>query len=129
MASSAVASTLTFLPGSGESGKSTIVKQMKIIHQNGYTQEELALYRLTIYKNLIDCMKALISAMHQFEIEAQGASVKESMEYVMEYNVDPDPDTPLNPEAAEAVIAIWHDSSIPSVMEHQSEFYLMDSAP
>jgi guanine nucleotide-binding protein G(i) subunit alpha len=120
---------LTFFAGSGESGKSTIVKQMKIIHQNGYTQDELALYRLTIYKNLIDCMKALIGAMHQFEIEPHGAGVKESMEYVMEYNVDPDPDTPLNPQAAEAVIAIWHDGSIPAVMEHQSEFYLMDSAP
>ena len=101
---------------------------MKIIHQNGYTQEELALYRLTIYKNLIDCMKALIGAMNQFEIEPQGTGVKDLMEYVMEYNVDPDPDTPLNPRAAEAVTAIWHDASIPTVMAHQSEFYLMDSA-
>lgn len=55
--------------GSGESGKSTIVKQMKIIHQNGYTVEELAQYRLTVYKNLVDCAKALIDAMRQFEIE------------------------------------------------------------
>ncbi|KAH9046381.1 heterotrimeric G protein alpha subunit [Lactarius deliciosus] len=30
---------------SGESGKSTIVKQMKIIHQNGYTPEELLPFR------------------------------------------------------------------------------------
>jgi|SRR2546423_446359 len=120
---------LTCLAGSGESGKSTIVKQMKIIHQNGYTQHELSLYRLTIYKNLIDCMKALIAAMHQFEIEPHGAAVKEAMEYIMEYNVDPDPDMPLNPRAAEAVIAIWHDGAIPAVMEHQNEFYLMDSAP
>lgn len=102
---------------------------MKIIHQNGYTQEELALYRLTIYKNLIDCMKALIGAMQQFEVEPQEASVKESMEYILEYNVDPDPEIPLHPQAADAVIAIWQDASIPTVMEHQSEFYLMDSAP
>lgn len=31
--------------GSGESGKSTIVKQMKIIHQNGYTQDELMQFK------------------------------------------------------------------------------------
>jgi hypothetical protein len=37
--------------GSGESGKSTIVKQMKIIHQNGYSQDELLLFRLTICKS------------------------------------------------------------------------------
>jgi guanine nucleotide-binding protein subunit alpha len=35
--------------GSGESGKSTIVKQMKIIHQNGYSKEELLNFRMTVY--------------------------------------------------------------------------------
>lgn len=117
------------LLGSGESGKSTIVKQMKIIHQNGYTQDELALYRLTIYKNLVDCMKALTSAMIQFGIVPRDPKVRALVEYIDEYNVDPDPHTPLDPKAAEAVELIWHDDAIPRVMEHQSEFYLMDSAP
>ncbi|KEF57830.1 guanine nucleotide-binding protein alpha-3 subunit [Exophiala aquamarina CBS 119918] len=117
------------LLGSGESGKSTIVKQMKIIHQNGYTQEERALYRLTIYKNLVDCMKALLGAMQQFEIEPETQEVKDCVEYLLEYNVDPDPDTPLDPKAADAVEAIWKDPSSSKTMERQSEFYLMDSAP
>ena len=33
------------LLGSAECGKSTVLKQMKIIHQNGYTREELLSYR------------------------------------------------------------------------------------
>lgn len=33
------------LAGSGESGKSTIVKQMKIIHQSGYSRDELLSYK------------------------------------------------------------------------------------
>jgi len=102
---------------------------MKIIHQNGYSQQELQLYRLTVYKNLIDCAKALIGAIQQFEIEPESAEVREYMEYLMEFNVDPDPDTPIDPKVADAVTAIWHDKAIPAVMEHQSEFYLMDSAP
>jgi len=61
--------SLMWYLGSGESGKSTIVKQMKIIHQNGYSVEELAMYRLTIYKNLVDCAKALVMALRQFDIE------------------------------------------------------------
>ncbi|KAK4948138.1 Guanine nucleotide-binding protein alpha-2 subunit [Elasticomyces elasticus] len=117
------------LLGSGESGKSTIVKQMKIIHQNGYTQEERTLYRLTIYKNLIDCMKALVGAMQQFEIEPDDQTVRDYVEYIMEYNVDPDPDTPLDPKAADAVEAIWKDPASSKTMDRQSEFYLMDSAP
>ena len=102
---------------------------MKIIHQNGYTQEERTLYRLTIYKNLIDCMKALVGAMQQFEIEPEDQTVRDYVEYIMEYNVDPDPDTPLDPKAADAVEAIWKDPSASKTMDRQSEFYLMDSAP
>ncbi|KAL3418372.1 guanine nucleotide-binding protein alpha-3 subunit [Phlyctema vagabunda] len=117
------------LLGSGESGKSTIVKQMKIIHQNGYTVDELALYRLTIYKNLIDCAKALIGAMRQFDIEMRTPINTEYCDYLLEYQVDPDPHTPLDSKVGAAVSSIWKDGSIEALMERQSEFYLMDSAP
>lgn len=117
------------LLGSGESGKSTIVKQMKIIHQKGYSVDELALYRSTIYKNLVDCAKALIGAMRQFGIDPATPTNVEFSDYLMEYQVDPDPHTPLAPKVGEAVTSLWQDKSIEKVMERQSEFYLMDSAP
>jgi guanine nucleotide-binding protein subunit alpha len=102
---------------------------MKIIHQNGYTVDELALYRLTIYKNLIDCAKALIGAMRQFSIEPTNPANLEFMDYLFEYQVDPDPHTPLNEKVGVAVTSLWKDGSIELLMERQSEFYLMDSAP
>ncbi|KAI9807664.1 MAG: G protein alpha subunit [Sarcosagium campestre] len=117
------------LLGSGESGKSTIVKQMKIIHQNGYSMEELALYRLTIYKNLVDCSKALIGAMRQFEIEPANPGNTRFADYLLEYIVDPDPQTPLDTKVGQAVTALWQDANVPAVLERQSEYYLMDSAP
>ena len=120
---------LTTAAGSGESGKSTIVKQMKIIHQNGYSTDEKALYRMTIFKNLIDCAKAVISAMHQFEIEPGDAKNAEYASYIMEYDVDPNPSSSIDPEVGEAISSLWKDSCIQDLMEHQSEFYLMDSAP
>lgn len=51
------------LLGSGESGKSTIVKQMKILHSNGYTPEELEEFTPFIYKNILDCIKNIINAI------------------------------------------------------------------
>lgn len=33
--------------GTGESGKSTLVKQMKIIHNEGYTKDELMDFRVS----------------------------------------------------------------------------------
>ena len=102
---------------------------MKIIHQNGYTVDELALYRHTIYKNVIDCAKALIGAVRQFEIEVENSENKENCDYIMEYAVDPDPHQALDTKVGDAITAIWNDPCISKVLDHSSEFYLMDSAP
>lgn len=64
----------TLLLGSGESGKSTIIKQMKIIHQNGYTSAELYLFKSTIYKNVLDCGRALVEAIQRLDLEPSLAS-------------------------------------------------------
>jgi len=102
---------------------------MKIIHQNGYTVDELALYRHTIYKNLIDCAKALIGAMRQFEIEVENPLNREYPSYIMEFSVDPDPHQALDSKVGDAISSIWQDKCIPKVFDYQNEFYLMDSAP
>jgi guanine nucleotide-binding protein subunit alpha len=115
--------------GSGESGKSTIVKQMKIIHQNGYTVEELALYRLTVYKNLLDCAKALIGAYHYLQLQPSSQKVQDYIGFIEEYNVDPDPNTTLDSKIGDAITYLWNDPCTSTVLEHQNEFYLMDSAP
>lgn len=74
-------------------------------------------------------MKALIGAMEQFENTPESADVREYVAYIKDYNVDPDPETPLDDEVAEAVEAIWADPAAKKTMERQSEFYMMDSAP
>ncbi|KAG8754477.1 Guanine nucleotide-binding protein alpha-2 subunit [Serendipita sp. 396] len=57
------------LLGSGESGKSTIVKQMKIIHQNGYSHAELLMFRPTIYRNLLESAESVVLAMRKLDIQ------------------------------------------------------------
>lgn len=39
--------------GAGDSGKSTIAKQMKIIHLNGFSEQELLHYRPVVIANTI----------------------------------------------------------------------------
>ena len=62
--------------GAGESGKSTIVKQMKIIHQNGFTSEELMSYRPTIYRNTVDSAQAIVLAMRKINVDCISAPNK-----------------------------------------------------
>ena len=57
------------LLGAGESGKSTIVKQMKIIHETGYSQEECLQYQPVVYSNTIQSLMAIIRAMGQLRID------------------------------------------------------------
>ncbi|KAF2859788.1 guanine nucleotide binding protein, alpha subunit [Piedraia hortae CBS 480.64] len=117
------------LLGSGESGKSTVVKQMKIIHQNGYNLEELSQYRQTIYKNLIDSAKALTGALGQFQIELSTPENQTWAKWIDEYSPEGDTQHALDPKLADAVTAVWGDANIPQLMKHENEFYLMDSAP
>lgn len=40
--------------GTGESGKSTVVKQMKIMHMNGFSNAERDMYRNIIHCNIVE---------------------------------------------------------------------------
>merc|ERR1712156_691929 len=56
------------LLGAGESGKSTIVKQMKIIHESGFTSEDFKQYRPVGYSNTIQSLVAILRAMPNLNI-------------------------------------------------------------
>jgi guanine nucleotide-binding protein subunit alpha len=117
------------LLGSENSGKSTIVKQMKIIHQNGYTVDELNSYRQTIYTNVIDCAQTLIQALRDLEVEVENPQNRRNCDLIMEHSAEPDPLAPLGDHIGKAIFAVWCDPCIPRVLDRSSEFYLMDSAP
>ncbi|KAG8901759.1 Guanine nucleotide-binding protein alpha-2 subunit [Tulasnella sp. 408] len=116
------------LLGSGESGKSTIVKQMKIIHQNGYTPDELAVFRLVVYKNLVDSAKDIVLAMKKIGVDCVEGINRTFAAQILEYEVESDPSFRLAPDIANAIDSLWKDPIIATVMDHSSEFYLMDSA-
>jgi guanine nucleotide-binding protein subunit alpha len=60
---------------------STIVKQMKIIHQNGYNKDELTSYRPTIFTNTMDSMRSILEFVKQakMDFETEGNKVSSSV--------------------------------------------------
>ncbi|KAG5645861.1 guanine nucleotide-binding protein subunit alpha [Asterophora parasitica] len=128
------------LLGSGESGKSTVVKQMKIIHQDGFSPAELADYRPVIYKNVLDSAQAVVVYMRKIGLECVEYGNRVCAERILDYRLDaPSSSAGANanrqgevyfsPEIADAIHQVWKDPIIPKVMdEHSSDFYLMDSA-
>lgn len=115
------------LLGSGESGKSTVVKQMKIIHQNGYTKDELVLCRATVYKNVMDSAQALVMALRKFNMDPVEAVNRHYADKIMEYRLEAHHNL-SDDDIVKAIESLWHDPIIPSVLDRSSEFYLMDSA-
>ena len=67
--------TKLLLLGAGESGKSTIFKQMRIINASGYSEGELRQFRWIIHKNVLDAIKILIEQVHQREINLKDDAV------------------------------------------------------
>ncbi|TFK45405.1 guanine nucleotide binding protein, alpha subunit [Heliocybe sulcata] len=116
------------LLGSGESGKSTIVKQMKIIHQNGFSKDELATFRPIIYKNLLDSAQAIVLAMRKLGVDCVEPVNRQNADRIINYTIESSPSFVFSEEVAQAIHELWRDSVIPKVMDHSSEFYLMDSA-
>jgi guanine nucleotide-binding protein G(i) subunit alpha len=64
--------------GAGESGKSTLFRQMKLIHVGRFTSEELDGYREVIVRNTIDSMRAIVAAMAKLNVpfEASTSAVR-----------------------------------------------------
>lgn len=101
---------------------------MKIIHLKGYSEEELYNYRATVFKNLIECAKAVIIAMEQFEIDPSSDGTKDYCDYLLSYTVESGPTARIEAKVGIAVQALWSDPCIEQLMQHSTEFYLMDSA-
>jgi guanine nucleotide-binding protein G(i) subunit alpha len=70
---------LFLFSGAGDSGKTTIFKQMKILHQNGYTETERKGFMSIIHTNCQQNMKDLLKAMERLGVQLpEYLSVRES---------------------------------------------------
>lgn len=56
------------LLGAGESGKSTFLKQMKIIHKIAFNADQIQEYRQIIYQNIIKGIRVLVDASNKLGI-------------------------------------------------------------
>ena len=62
--------------GTGESGKSTFIKQMRIIHGQGYSDADRADFRSLVFRNIFTAVSALTEAMTSLKIPFQNAANK-----------------------------------------------------
>jgi len=115
------------LLGSGESGKSTFLKQMRIINGNDFVDEELKQYRLVIYSNVVKGMKVLIDARDKLAIAWGNEANAGPAQLVLAYDNNVKLEESVFAQFVPAIRALWTDSGIRMAFDRRREFQLVDN--
>lgn len=116
------------LLGAGESGKSTIVKQMKIIHDSGFTPEDFRQYKPVVYSNTIQSMVAILRAMQTLRISFADLKREQDAQMVSDIVTRMEDTEPFSEEFLLAMKRLWTDEGVQLCFQRSNEYQLNDSA-
>ncbi|XP_004568389.1 guanine nucleotide-binding protein subunit alpha-12a [Maylandia zebra] len=118
------------LLGAGESGKSTFLKQMRIINGQEFDQKALLDFRDTIYENILKGMRVLVDARDKLGISWQSCENEKQGMLVMSWEGRVGA-SGVEPSEFQlyvmALSALWADAGIQEAYTRRSEFQLSES--
>jgi len=121
------------LLGAGESGKSTLFKQMVTIFGKGFSEKERKAFIPIIYRNTMASIEELCKQSQELpkrsdlfaECSVTDAGAKVALQAVLEMKYD---DGTMPPELAANIKTLWADPGIRRTYECRAKFQLNDSA-
>ncbi|XP_021177890.1 guanine nucleotide-binding protein subunit alpha-12a isoform X1 [Fundulus heteroclitus] len=118
------------LLGAGESGKSTFLKQMRIINGQEFDKKALLDFRDTIYENILKGMRVLVDARDKLGISWQSCENEKQGMLVMSWEGRVGA-SGVEPSEFQlyvmALSALWADTGIQEAYARRSEFQLSES--
>ncbi|KAJ3607651.1 hypothetical protein NHX12_024702 [Muraenolepis orangiensis] len=121
------------LLGAGESGKSTFLKQMRIIHGQDFDQTAREEFRATIYSNVIKGIRVLVDAREKLHIPWGCPDNKEHGDILMAFDTRSglmargQMERPLFMKYLPSIQALWADTGIQNAFDRRREFQLGES--
>ncbi|KAM9296164.1 guanine nucleotide-binding protein G(s) subunit alpha isoform 1-T1 [Gastrophryne carolinensis] len=116
------------LLGAGESGKSTIVKQMRILHVNGFNAEEKKVKVQDIKNNIKEAIETIVTAMGNLSPPVELASPDNQFRIDYISNLPSHKDFDFPAEFYEHTKALWQDEGVKACYERSNEYQLIDCA-
>ena len=113
------------LLGAGESGKSTLFKQMITIYGKGFPDAERKSYTQIIHMNVVSCMVALLDAAPKFGGQI---ACRDSIDVVREIAAQLPHPVFVNKDNVRHFTGLWNDAAIRAAYDNRSKFQLPDSA-
>lgn len=115
------------LLGAGESGKSTLAKQMKIIYLGGFEEEERAGFKDIVHSNVIIAIRALILGAEKLGVPIE-AKNKEKAISITNNTLSATEALSDSDAISSDVQALWKDKGVQQIYERSNEFQLNDTA-
>uniref|UniRef100_A0A8C1EKN2 Guanine nucleotide-binding protein subunit alpha n=1 Tax=Cyprinus carpio carpio TaxID=630221 RepID=A0A8C1EKN2_CYPCA len=113
------------LLGTGESGKTTFMKQMKIIHGSGYSEEERRSYTALVFQNVFQAMSAMKDAMKTLKIPYSNSQNEIYAQWFQDLDIHQI--TQLKGSYVEAIRHLWADKGFKICYRRRREYQLLDS--
>jgi guanine nucleotide-binding protein G(i) subunit alpha len=101
------------LLGTGDSGKSTFLKQMKVIHSNGFTKSEIEQFREVLRDNVMTVIAALINGCQNLNIQ-----IPDKYEDDIKALTS---NTPLTSQLAQRIAKLWKSKPIQGAWKRKNE--------
>ena len=115
------------LLGAGQSGKSTIMKQMQIIHDKGFSVNQRMAYKPKVHSNAIDSMTKILEAMETLGIEHSDTSTMLARKSYIE-KVRFSSKLSLNRHLGLIMSRLWNDPGVKECFLRSREYQLNDTA-
>ncbi|XP_075879095.1 guanine nucleotide-binding protein subunit alpha-11 isoform X1 [Nelusetta ayraudi] len=113
------------LLGTGESGKSTFIKQMRIIHGSGYTDDDRKSYTKLVYQNIFTSMQSMVRATETLKIPYKYEQNKNNAQLVRDVEVEKI--STFDQPYIGAIKTLWADPGIQEAYDRRREYQLSDS--
>ncbi|KAM9745314.1 guanine nucleotide-binding protein G(o) subunit alpha-like [Menidia menidia] len=114
--------------GTAESGKSTVVKQIKLIYSHGFSKQELLSFKPAVLDNILTSMKIVLQGMGMLRINLANKKNKIHARSILSCSQCLGEDQELLPFVAHAFCALWADQGVRAAAARGWEFELNDSA-
>lgn len=113
--------------GTSESGKSTLLKTLKLAFGGNFNLEERLCFKDIIFSNTVQSMRVILEAMEFLEIPIYGHKTEH---YVLTIFMQPAQieDDSLSLEVCEAIEELWKDGGVKKAFERSREYQLSDGA-
>ncbi|KAI0046302.1 hypothetical protein FA95DRAFT_1679881 [Auriscalpium vulgare] len=114
---------------SPNSGTSTLLRQLRIVHQHGLPLDTRISFRPIVWGHLLESVHAVLHGLRHLEMKFKRAISLSHRDTVLNYKyLSNDPSSALDSRIATAIYELWQDEVMPSLMEYSANFYLPENA-